>query len=261
MPDPTPTPTPPPAPKAIHSRSEQNRGFLDEVDKSRKVAAAALDPDNTAALADVDFDVSLPGRIISLAAQIEASLGRVTGARASKKAVTDQESAARKALIAVLAPIQTAAKRKFAGDDLRLREAYYIGGDGLADETLEEVLTASRAILARLTPGPNSEPPQDVLPGIKADRQIAALADAIDLYGGKDQAQTDEQKKAAKLLEDTGAQVVTLTGLRHQVQLAADQAWPWRTPGVATIRKSFLLPVDRPFTVPGKQPNPPPVVT
>ena len=44
-------------------------------------------------------------------------------------------------------------------------------------------------------------------------------------------------------------------------QLAADQAWPWRTPGVATIRKSFLMPVDRPFTVPGKQPNPPPVET
>jgi len=28
---------------------------------------------------------------------------------------------------------------------------------------------------------------------------------------------------------------------------AAEQAWPWRTPGVATIRKAFLLPVDRPF--------------
>jgi hypothetical protein len=28
-------------------------------------------------------------------------------------------------------------------------------------------------------------------------------------------------------------------------QLAADQAWPWRTPGVATLRKDFLLPVDR----------------
>jgi len=260
MPDPTPTPTPPPAPKAIHSRSEQNRRFLDEVDRARKVAAAAVDPDNTAALADVDFDTTLPDRINALASQIEASLGVVTGTRASKRAVTDQESSAREALIAVIAPIQTAAKRKFAGDDLRLREAYYIGGDGLAEETLDEILTASRAILARLIPGPGGTP-QDTLPGIKPDRQIAALSDAIDLYGGKDQAQTAEQKKAAKLLEDTQAQIATLEALRHQVQLAADQAWPWRTPGVATIRKSFLLPVDRPFTVPGKQPNPPPVVT
>ena len=29
--------------------------------------------------------------------------------------------------------------------------------------------------------------------------------------------------------------------IARQVQLAADQAWPWRTPGVATIRKAFLL--------------------
>jgi hypothetical protein len=42
--------------------------------------------------------------------------------------------------------------------------------------------------------------------------------------------------------------IATLAGLRHQIQLAADQAWPWRTPGVATIRRDFLLPVDRPLS-------------
>jgi hypothetical protein len=44
-------------------------------------------------------------------------------------------------------------------------------------------------------------------------------------------------------------------------QLAADQAWLLWTAGMATLRKSFLLPMDRPFTVPDKQPNPPPVET
>jgi hypothetical protein len=29
--------------------------------------------------------------------------------------------------------------------------------------------------------------------------------------------------------------------------IAADQAWPWRTSGVATIRKAFLLLPDRPM--------------
>ncbi len=43
------------------------------------------------------------------------------------------------------------------------------------------------------------------------------------------------------------ANLHTLAGLRHQVQLAADQAFPWRTPGVAAIRQSFLLPPDRPL--------------
>jgi hypothetical protein len=34
----------------------------------------------------------------------------------------------------------------------------------------------------------------------------------------------------------------------RNVQLAADQAWPRRTPGIAAIRKDFLLPGDRPMT-------------
>jgi len=259
MADPTPTPTPAPTPTSRRTRSETNKFYLGEAASARKVAAAALDPDNTAGLADVDFDTTLPGRINTLAKDIEDSLGKIVGTRATKKAMTAQETTARRALLDALAPIQTAAKRKFAGDDQHLRDAYYIG-DALSRETLEAVLTATRAVLARLTPGPGDAPPQDVLPGIKADTQIAVLSDAIDLYGGKDQAQTSEQKKAAALLEGIGAKVVTLIGLRHQVQLAADQAWPWRTPGVVTIRKEFLLPVDRPFSVPGKQPNPPPPV-
>ena len=36
-----------------------------------------------------------------------------------------------------------------------------------------------------------------------------------------------------------------LAKLRRQVLQAADQAWPWRTPGLATLRKAFLLSPDR----------------
>jgi hypothetical protein len=38
-----------------------------------------------------------------------------------------------------------------------------------------------------------------------------------------------------------------MTKVAKTIQLAADQAWPWRTPGVATIRKAFLLSPDRPM--------------
>ena len=44
--------------------------------------------------------------------------------------------------------------------------------------------------------------------------------------------------------DDIKANVPKLAKLRRQAQLAADQAWPWRTPGVATIRKAFLLSPD-----------------
>jgi hypothetical protein len=48
-------------------------------------------------------------------------------------------------------------------------------------------------------------------------------------------------------LQTIVANIGKLAGLRHQVQLAAEQAWPWRNPGVASIRKSFQLPTDRPM--------------
>jgi hypothetical protein len=223
-----------------------NRKHLAEVADARKVAAAALDPKYAPGLAGVDFDATLPPQATALASQIEAGLGQLKGTRATRKVMTAQEKAARAALIAVIAPIQTAAKRKFSGDTQKQREAYNIGA-GLASDTLEEVQNAARAILARLSPGENNAPPVDVLPGIKADKQIKALADAIAAYGSKDDALHDKQKEASGTLEDIQAAVDKLAGLRHQIQLAADQAWPWRTPKVATIRKAFLLPTDRPL--------------
>lgn len=34
---------------------------------------------------------------------------------------------------------------------------------------------------------------------------------------------------------------------RREVQLAADQAWPWRTAGMAALRKALLLPPNQPL--------------
>ena len=55
------------------------------------------------------------------------------------------------------------------------------------------------------------------------------------------------QQRSGKQTEAIKANVPKLAKLRWQVQLAADQAWPWRTPGVATLRKAFLLSPDRPM--------------
>jgi glycine betaine/choline ABC-type transport system substrate-binding protein len=56
-----------------------------------------------------------------------------------------------------------------------------------------------------------------------------------------------QQNENAAALEAIVADIARLAALRHQVQLAAEQAFPWRTPGVAGIRKSFQLPTDRPM--------------
>jgi hypothetical protein len=245
MADPIPTPTPTPAPKAKRQRSTINRAHLDELKNSRAVAAAATDPANAAALATVEFDATLPGQITTLAGQTETAIGKLTGTRAQKTDLTAQEIAARDALIAVIAPIQTAARRKFTDPHDPMRHAYFIG-ENLAHETLAEVQTAAIAIRDRLVPASPAVSPLDVLPGIKA-AQITALSNAITQYASGVTAPDDQQNDNAAALQMIVANVGKLAGLRHQVQLAAEQANPWRTPGVAATRQSFLLPTDRPL--------------
>jgi hypothetical protein len=239
MADPTPTPTP--APKAKRQRSTINRKHLNEIANSRAVAAAATDTANAATLAGVEFDATLPAQITTLADATEKAIGKLSGTRATKTELTAEEKTARAALITVIAPIQTAARRKFTGDQEQMRHAYFIN-EGLADDTLGEVQTAAIAIRDRLT----GTPPQDVLPGVKA-AQITALSNAVTQYAADVTAPGDQKNENSKALEAIVANIGTLAGLRHQVQLAAEQAFPYRTPGVASIRKTFLLPPDKPM--------------
>lgn len=247
MPDTTTTPPVNPAPATPKRlRGDHNRQFLNELKDARKVAQSAIDSRYSAGLADVEMDSTLPTQIVTLADSITTDLGLMQGARTGRKSMTKQEILARDALIAVLSPIQTAAKRKFQGADEPLRKNYGIG-EPLANLGLEEVTLVCRGVLARLSPDANNTPPLDVLLGIKADT-IAALATAIDTYGAKDTAQGTQQDLASGLLEKVQTNIDTLASLRRQIQLAADQAYPWRKQGVSTIRKAFLLPVDRPLT-------------
>lgn len=242
----TPTATTTSAPKTRSPRGDINQEILDELAAAKKVAAAAVDPANAAQMAEVELDAALPGKITALAEKVTDALAKLKTSRVAKKVATAQEAAARDSLLAVLQPIQIAAKRKFNGNGVTQRDAYYIG-DGLGAQSLDDVLIAARNVLARLTPGPDNAPPQDVLPGIKAGGAIKDLADTIARYESEDTQQGDQKKKSSGTLEAIWADVTVLAGYRREVQLAADQAWPWRNPGVETLRKSFLLPASQPL--------------
>jgi hypothetical protein len=238
-------PTPTPETKPKRTRSIFNRKHLKEIANSRAVAKAALDPAHAAVLTVVEMDATLPPKMVALADATETAIGKLSGNRTGKTDLTAQELLARDALIAVIAPIQTAAKRVFSGNHETLRNAYYIGED-LHDATLQEVQVAAVAIRDRLVIVPPASAPVDVLPGIKAP-QIAALSNAITTYASGVTAPVEQQVDNFGALNEIEANIVTLAGQRRQVQLAAEQGFPWRTPGVAAIRQAFLLPGDRPL--------------
>lgn len=193
----------------------------------------------------MEFDTTLPGQITTLADATETAIGKLTGSRSGGKAMTAEQIAARDALVAVLAPIQTAARRKFTGTQTAWRQAYFIGGH-LAHGTLAFAGTAAKAIRDRLVAGPNNTPPVDVLPGI-SPAQITALSNTITGYAGDVTAADAQQNQNLAAHNAIVANIAKLAALRHQVQLAAEQAYPWRTPGVAATRQAFLLPPDRPL--------------
>ncbi|MFN0079266.1 MAG: hypothetical protein ACKVY0_22605 [Prosthecobacter sp.] len=249
MPDtPAPAPAAPDADKPKRTRSPINQEFLDEIEDSRDVAAAASDPAHTAALAAVELDATLPASITALATEVENDLGDLIGSRAAKKAKTGEHDADREAILAALAPIQSAAKRKYKGDQEAMRQAYG-AGTTLSSEGTEDIATFATGVLKRLSPGENNAPPADTLPGIKpgANGVIDTLSKALAKRGATSTARTTQQNKASATLEQITAKVETLATHRKEIQLAADQAWPWRKDGVEAIRKAFLLPVDRPL--------------
>lgn len=257
MPESTPAPNPPKPPtsenqppgpeKPGRTRGTANRAHLNEITDSKKTVRSARDPRYAPGLAEAEMDPTLPVQIDALAKQTTRDIGTLRTLRTGGKKLTQAEAGGKDAILAALAPIQTAAKRKYDGDEATQRENYYIG-EALATEAFDLVLLAGASVRDRLSPGDAGEPPQDTLPGIRPDKQIKLLADAVAQFDGSDAAQTGQQNDASALLEKIALAITALARLRRQIQLAADQAWPWRTQAVKAIRKAFLLPPDRPLT-------------
>ena len=82
----------------------------------------------------------------------------------------------------------------------------------------------------------------------KTVQVVPHITDAIKAYRDSDQAQGKKKQDAGKELELINAKVVKLNRARRQIQLAANQAWPWTAAEVQTIRKAFGLPPDKAMT-------------
>ena len=243
---PTPDPAPAGDPEAHHSHNVINQELLEDIARARTVAAAAADPANAPALAAEDLAADIATRINTLANETVTDIAALLGTRAGRKVLTKGERAARDHLLAVIQPIQAAARRAFGHDPARLHDGYFVGHN-LASRSLHEVTTAARGIHARLTPAAAGGTAEDTLPGITPAGRIKELASAIADYGALNDQQSEKLTESEAGLEAITAKVAKLTALRREVQLAADQAWNWRKPGVETIRKSFLLPLGHPL--------------
>ena len=152
---------------------------------------------------------------------------------------------AKAALLAGIATTQRGALRTFRSDQRARLGDFFIGED--LDTNLPRLKTIAAAILDRLQPGANNTPPLDVLKGVKAP-DIAALATALGQLTAKDNAQ-GTALSAAKAERRTAEELIAdIVAGRLDIQLAADQEWPWTTREHDVIRAQFKLPLTRPMT-------------
>ncbi len=223
-----------------------NQAKLDEVERTRDIIAAYRKPEFKQILID-KRDV-LEADVNTLETTVNLAENKITGGHAAtvaKEQLTAEEGIAKAALLAGIATTQRGALRTFRSDQRARLEDYFIGED--LDTNLPRLKTIAIAILAKLQPGPNNTPPPDVLRGVKAP-DIQALADALGVLTAKDNEQgaaqviaREERRTADELLAD-------IVAGRLDIQLAADQEWPWKTREHDLIRAQFKLPLTRPMT-------------
>ncbi len=223
-----------------------NQAKLDEVERTRDIITAYRKPEHKQLLID-KRDV-LEADVNTLETTVNLAENKITGGHAAtvaKEQLTAEEGIAKAALLAGIATTQRGALRTFRSDQRARLEDYFIGED--LDTNLPRLKTIAIAILAKLQPGPNNTPPPDVLRGVKAP-DIQALADALGVLTAKDNEQgaaqviaKEERRTADELLAD-------IVAGRLDIQLAADQEWPWTTREHDVIRAQFKLPLTRPMT-------------
>jgi len=237
-----PTPPPPaPGPSAVvpkQHRSLLNQAQIEAITKAEQICLAAQKPASAAILTAGE----IAGAFV-LTVQTDCGLARKKSSEAiqdttAKTGATDDEEAAKRALMKAIQAVQARARQKHFFTEPATLTAYYIGTDRIDAnrETLEQV---SAAIIDKLA--------TDTLPGVTAD-QKTALATRRQDYIDTNTAQTGAQSDATTDRGELDAMIKAITQRRMTIQFAADASWPWHDPASAGVRREFFLPAGMPFT-------------
>jgi len=243
MPD---APTPAPVPTNTDKATRAKPGFIsqslvDAIDLAYTCQQEAAKPAVAAKLAERDWSAADQTKLGTQLAKTDVLQTQIAAARAGKGTRTQEEEAARAALLTALDPILKGARRTFPNDDAQ-RAAFGIG-QNLSNAITGELIRYAKYARDQLT----GTPPKIVLKGVIAT-EITAIATQADAYDQANWAQAQAQQTASALLQDLRTLVETsINPLRRELQLTADMAYPHRVETNAAQRKAFGLQPDRPL--------------
>lgn len=245
--NPNPAPPPdlqvvPPPPAAAEPEKKRHPGRLNkkqqaQITKAEILIPVARKPEYAPALAarniPASFLVALEGKI-TLARRDSTTAVNCT---AAGKGCTVDEAQAEQALMESLRDFQGAARLKYRRTDPEHLESYMIG----------QPINQSRPLLEQsgeiIIDNTNTDRPAPV------DTTMILAAEAkLQAYKDSKQPQRDEKAAASGARQARDAQVASIAADRQQIQLAADNAWPWTNPANRKARMEFGLPLNQPYT-------------
>jgi hypothetical protein len=246
MPDsttPAAAPVPADAPEPPQTRGYFNQAQLNDIAEAATILAAARMADHAPALATEEIPPEYVTGLADLLRQARDKITETGQGGDAKQTATLRLTGKARILYTALQGIQSAAKQKkrMADED---------------DDPATTFSTAGYLIGARLNPSRElfiqnadaliAKAKADALPGYTAAR-IATVADALAAY---EQSNEDRLGVIEDSAEDRIARdklVKKINSRRYAIQNAADRAYPYWNDDFDPARRSFLLPLDRPF--------------
>lgn len=218
-----------------------NQAQLDDLDLAERVLAAARTHAPALATRQITTDY-----LAGFASSFEQARAKTTATgQAGDKtgAATLNATGTERALVIALQGIQSAAKQKhrmLAEDD---DPATNFPTDGYL---IASRLNPNRAALLQNAATLLTKAAQDQLPGYDATA-LATVRAALTAYQAAEAGQqsTDEAGAADRTARD--GLIKNINARRMAIQHAADALWPYTTPASRPTRKSFQLPLSRPF--------------
>jgi len=238
-------PTPePPADDPNSTPGDFNSAQLETIRKSEALARSAKKDDYNAKLIEEGMLAATPDGLLAKAREWRDLSSRARAATQQKESETGEGEDAETLLKREVEYLRGKARLKITQNPAwnenekdAFRARYFINQNIFASRALTE-----QSMDALLT-----DAATDNLPGVTAAR-LTLARQRLDAFIGTEDPQTGAQTDATNLRKQRDAAFDEVMRLRHEIQFAADTAYPWHEPTTAGTRREFLLPAGRAFT-------------
>ena len=247
MPEPTPpTPPTPPVPPTPPGPppGDFNQAQLETVRKTEGLARAAQKDAYHALLLAEGMEAATPTALLAKCASWRSLSGEAVAATTDTTQAaglgTDAATALRREVEYYRGKARLAIVKHPAWKDAEIaafKARYFINTD----------IFTSRALAEQSAADLFKHAAADTLPGVTPARLTASAA-ILAAYQAPEGTQTDAQSAATSLRQQRDTAFADLLRLRHEIQFAAETAWPWHGDDNLGVRKEFLLPAGRAFT-------------